>query len=256
LRSFAEAVLPYATPLPVSTDLNILLGALVESIPHDRVANFAAGEPTNDASVERHRGLLVKQIRADLDTFAAEMSHRIALHLSHLGLLKRFQARCQAYDATELRTLVEKTEASNVEKVLTKRAALFLFDQGLNPLFDVQLAKYKPDLFDTSLYVEAKWYGKNPKRKLTKAPWQIWEAWNDLNALHEVREAFFLIFRTGGPLVKADDVRHAGISIFPIVVDIARPEESGHGSKEQPVYLDASILLPRGAPEVAEGIPE
>ena len=36
---------------------------------------------------------------------------------------------------------------------------------------------------------------------LKMAPWQLWSTWNGIVGTHDVREAFLLVVRLGGPLV-------------------------------------------------------
>jgi hypothetical protein len=141
-------------------------------------------------------------------------------------------------------------KSTKAELYATQTAAQFLFDEGLNPLFNAQIVRLRPDLFDPglphALYVEAKQYGTaNPKRMIEKATWQVWDTWNELDSGYKVREAFLLVFRRAGPLVTFDESAHLeGRTLFPILVDVAPPAKKGSRAKQKPIHISASELLP------------
>jgi hypothetical protein len=151
--------------------------------------------------------------------------------------------------AENLRLAIEKEFQSRPEEFLTLAAAEFLFDQGLNPLFNAPIVKLRPDLFDANLphalYVEAKQYDKNPRRTILRAVWQVWDTWNELDSQHQVREAFLLVFRRSGPLVTFDESVHLeGKTLYPVLVDIAPTSQKGSKAKEKPIHIGARELLP------------
>jgi hypothetical protein len=140
--------------------------------------------------------------------------------------------------------------------VLTLVAAEYLFDQGLNPLFNPQIVSLRPDLFDSTLshalYVEAKQYTdrRMPEMLVKKAAWQVWDTWNELDAQHKVVEAFLIVFRRSGPLLVFEGpARFHGRTLHPILVDIAPTSSKGSRQKDQPVQIATRDLLPRVAIE-------
>jgi len=162
-----------------------------------------------------------------LEIFLQDMALRIGIHLSHRALIMRFKTKCELFLADDLRTRMT-AKSTKAELYATQTAAQFLFDEGLNPLFNAQIVRLRPDLFDPrlphALYVEAKQYGTaNPKRMIEKATWQVWDTWNELDSGHKVREAFLLVFRRAGPLVTFDEFVHLeGRTLYPVVVDAFR----------------------------------
>jgi hypothetical protein len=185
-----------------------------------------------------------------LSMFLEDMALRIGIHLSHQALVKRFKAKCELFLAESLCAQVAMFPR-RAEILLTESAAQFLFDQGLNPLFNAQIVRLRPDLFDPNLphalYIEAKQYGEaDPKGMIEKATWQVWDTWNELDSSHQVREAFLLVFRISGPLVTFDKSAHLeGRTLYPILVDIAPPAKKGSRAKQKPIHISAQELLPR-----------
>jgi hypothetical protein len=140
--------------------------------------------------------------------------------------------------------------SGRAEEHLTLVAAEFLFDQGLNPLFNAPIVKLRPDLFDANLphalYVEAKQYERDPRAMIRRAAWQMWDTWNELDSCHQVREAFLLVFRRAGPLVTFDESAHLeGRTLYPFLVDIAPPSKKGSRANQKPIHISAQELLPR-----------
>lgn len=123
----------------------------------DRPAQTARADQTE---VEN----LARQARRDSGRLLAELGTRLGRTKSRLAVLRRFQTYAQWYARDELRAAVADAERADqrgeVEKVLTERLALFLFEHGLDPLWRPLLGRLEPDLLDPSttgrLYVEAK----------------------------------------------------------------------------------------------------
>lgn len=185
-----------------------------------------------------------------LEIFLQETALRIGTYLSHRALIMRFKTKCERFLADDLREHMIH-DSSRAESHAAHAAAHFLFDQGLDPLFNAQIVRLRPDLWDPNLphplYVEAKQYGKgSPRAMIQKAIWQVWDTWRELDANRKVREAFLLVFRTGGPLVVFEDSAHLeGRTLHPILVDIAPSDERGSSTKEKPISFTAADLLPQ-----------
>jgi hypothetical protein len=256
LRSFASSLVPPAGKHVASDGAWAFLDKYLEALPQVRVGNAALGLGTHDhekGDVVRYRA----QVLQDLETFEEELLHRIGLYWSHRALLQRFKTRCERFESEKLRALVDANSGS-AENALTLIAAEYLFDAGLNPLFDAAVVKLSPDLFDattpSALYIETKQYAASPRKELLEAPWQIWDTWHELDGQHDVREAFLLVFRRGGPLVTFDEfARHGGRTLYPILVDIAETRTKGSRASEAPIHISAVELLPkRTSPDEAK----
>jgi hypothetical protein len=177
---------------------------------------------------------------------------RVGTTLSLRNLVERFRMRSERYDAAELRSLADSAKRS-AENMLTDRLARFLFDQGLNPLTRPLVGKVQPDLYDRdlkyTLYVEAKQYRKREEAKhvIVKGARQIWDTLGSIATQHgDPREAFYVIFRRGGPrCALPPEVCDGDRIIYPVLVDIAKAEVSGSRQKEQPILIDKDDLLPR-----------
>lgn len=162
----------------------------------------------------------------------------------------RFKAKCERFMADRLREQMT-ADSRNAERYATEAILEFLFDHGLNPLFDVDIAGLRPDVLEPTsprpLYIEVKQYSKgSPKTVIQKALTQVWETWNRVDSTCSVREAFLLVFRIGGPLVLFEDtVTWEGRTLHPVLVDIAPSDEAGSRAREKSISFVAADLLPR-----------
>ncbi|OGQ94499.1 MAG: hypothetical protein A2521_15120 [Deltaproteobacteria bacterium RIFOXYD12_FULL_57_12] len=196
------------------------------------------------------------QMRRDIDLVVVEILRRVGLHLSYRALILRLKTRCERFDGDSLRERMERLSkmkpGARKEDLLTEHCARYLFDQGLNPLFNASIVRLRPDLFDSSsapeaLYVEAKQYSETNglRKKLQKATWQVWSTWSELEGSNRVSEGYLLVFRVGGPLVQFDDrVRFQNKTLYPILVDIAPPNMRGSREKSQPIHIAAAEMIP------------
>src|SRR6185369_4718974 len=246
LSGFARSlVLP--PRLASDNPLDLLLASL-GSLEQVRVANAALGLGKYDHERAKPDDYRDQIIRA-LEAVSEEVRHRIGLHLSNAALVNRFKTRCERFEAASLRAATS-ANPKKAEEILTVATAGYLFDQGLNPLFNAQIVSLRPDLFDSSgpcsLYVEAKQYQGAPRQTVVKAAWQVWDTWGELSSVHPVHEAFLLVFRRSGPLVVFDGPppRLNGRTLHPVVVDIAEPAIRGSRARTAPVHISAAELLP------------
>jgi hypothetical protein len=252
LRWAAERICPPHVQRVSLSQANLFeeVASLVAEMEGRDLSNVALGRDVRKSDVFDAKAK--REILADdLETLRQELVRRIGLHLSHLALVNRFKTKCERFRSAELRDRCTVT-ARSAEKALTLAAAEYLFDQGLNPLFNPQLVKLRPDLFDSALphalYIEAKQYGEGeiPKRLIKEAAWQVWDTWSELDAQHKVKEAFLVVFRRAGPLLVFEGpARFHGRTMHPILVDIAPTNEKGSRQKNQPVKISIQELLPR-----------
>jgi hypothetical protein len=182
----------------------------------------------------------------------AEVQARLGDVRSKLGLFQRFKTRCEWYDRERLTKLADEAKGS-AENRLTAELALFLFDQGLNPLIRPRVANQEPDILDPSLqgrvYVEAKQYkeSKGTREDVRTGARQIWAMLATLRGTkYEVQEAFFPIFRRGGPryVLPRSPLRHGGAVMYPLLIDLAPSKESGSQLRENEIEIPPEELLP------------
>lgn len=223
----------------------------------DLIFGSAGGFGSSDGSGGERWRLDSEATRArrDLALLHQDIKDSLLLKRSNLGLLKQFQARCERFDAPELRDVSSQTQH---EASLTRRLARFLFDQGLDPLVDPTIAELRPDVFvprtESPVYVESKQYSADgdPRDVVRKALRQVLDTWGRLRSTYPVDEAFLAIFRRGGPRVEIRDVlRIHGRTLYTVLIDIAEPSQSGSRQKVDPVTIDDAEVV-----EIAAGVDE
>jgi hypothetical protein len=214
----------------------------------DKLHDDLYGSSRGDGKVAKD---WVTRLRPVVARFHEGLRARVGARRSLLGLLHRFKSRCEWHDGERLRTIMARTGAH--ENDLTAEFARWLFDQGLNPITQPLMAGLEPDLLDPSfrptVYVEAKRYksAKGSRDHLRKGIFQLHDTVARLNGTpYQVREAFFLVFREGGPrYVIPDTVRGEGWVVFPVLVDISPASESGSRQKDRPIVIPAEEWMPK-----------
>ncbi|WP_147444960.1 hypothetical protein [Corallococcus sp. CA053C] len=176
-----------------------------------------------------------------------DLIRRIGTRRSLIALLHRFKERCEWHDRDRLRKLAEQSKRP--EDVLTAELARWLFDQGLSPLTRPLAGGLQPDLLDPSvLYVEAKRYrdGKKARHHIIQGTHELYDAVTRIKGTkYDITEAFYVVFREGGPRFKLPEViRGDGWVTLPIVIDIAPLTESGSRQKNKPIELGEDELGP------------
>jgi hypothetical protein len=177
---------------------------------------------------------------------------KVGTRRSAIALLRRFKTRCQTHDRKRMQEL--GADPNVIEPRLTSELALWLFDQGLNPLTEVPIAGLRLDLLDASkdpsasLYVEAKQYkdGDPIRQRIQRGMYQVYTSVGRLRGDQiDVTEAFLVIFRRSGALVHLpDEVPASDYVVFPIVIDIAPEELTGSRERAQPIEMTVEELRP------------
>jgi hypothetical protein len=186
--------------------------------------------------------------RNDASLLFNELRQRVLLGWSRQSIVRRYAARCQAFDAARLRE-VAAAETRKAEDELTRDFARYLFDQGLTPLLNVEIGRLRPDVIDiagrTTFYVEAKQYSeRNPRSMLLKAYQQVWSTWGRLRAQYTCPEAFLVVFRRSGPRVELPaELRFTGLILHSVLIDISA--DAGSTEKQSPIEFAAHELLPQ-----------
>ena len=216
---------------------------------HSREELAVVHERDTTKEAKRKLATTLRLIRADLAIARHDVCHRLAVGASHVALVRRFAARSERYDAERFRSLVKKN-SRRAEGVLTQEFARFLFDQGMNPLVDPKIAGLRPDVLephlDAPVYVEAKQYAaRSPLPMLRKAVAQVWDTWGRLSSTYEIREAFLVVFRLGGPRLPLPEfVSHGRNRLYLQLVDIGEERLSGSKQRLQPLEVPPELFQP------------
>jgi hypothetical protein len=111
------------------------------------------------------------------------------------------------------------------------------------------LASAPPTCPTWSFYVEAKQYQGTSKRAyIVNGVKQLWDTVATFRGTdHELREAFYVVFRVGaGPRYTFPaDVHAEGVTLYPILIDIAPNDTIGSRQKYAAEQIEADELLPR-----------
>ena len=250
LRGVRARVLPVPPKRgpDVTADDSVL--ELVRYRAEDVAARVVHGDanPTREGQVGVQ--LMADEVAEDARTLREELLLRIGLARSRISLVRRYAARCEAFDAERLRAACAEA-SSHAERILTLDFARFLFDAGLTPLLEATASGLRPDVLHLApsslFYVEAKQYdGTGAKAQLRKAYAQVWSTWARLRKIYPCDEAFLVVFRRGGPYVELPAViRWAGLRLYSVVADIST--EAGSREKTRVELITESDLQP--APE-------
>ena len=130
-----------------------------------------------------------------------------------------------------------------------EEAALWFFDQGLNPISKPLTGNLEPDLLDPlskpKLYIEAKRY--KDKSGLGKAVSGVRQVADTMQRLlpapFNLTEAVLLVFREDGPLLVLPPVIMVGEwRLLTVVVDLS-PGKSGSKQKSDPIEYKVADLI-------------
>ena len=241
-----EGVLAVLNPPPVASSIN---RDRVERMAQDL---FTGKQAFRSAVYGDGKTESLSKPLTECKAFAERLYEGLRLKVgssrSALALLRRFKTRCQVHDRKRLQRIAARAD----ERALTAELALWLFDQGLNPITEVPIAGVRPDILDasrnpgSSLYVEAKQYKKGDaiRHRIQRAMYQVYTSVGRLRGDHlDVTEAFLVIFRPSGALVHLPEEMPAGdYVIFPIVIDIA--QRTGSRETARPITMSLEELRP------------
>lgn len=172
----------------------------------------------------------------------AGLTHRV----SQEGLIRRFAARCESFEAAQIRQRAEQSKGK-VEAELTIEFALYLFDAGYDPIINPEISGLKPDLLDAGgapgLYVEVKQSKELTSTYLRGAVAQVLDTWQRLATRFELPESILLVFRLGGaPVQVPSELITPQGRLLIRVVNLAPTSISGSRA-EKPVRLSPEDLL-------------
>lgn len=204
------------------------------------------------AAISPSDGQDVGQVYAEIDDDSQllheELRFRIGQVRSRRALVRRYAARCEAFDAKRLRDLCTR-DTRNAERLLTLDMARYLFDSGMSPLLDATVSGLRPDILHITpsslFYTEAKQYFRKYSRaQIRSAIVQVWGTWGRLRHAHPSREAFLVIFRRSGPWLEVPPVvRHENLRLYIVVADLS--QMAGSRDREQTICLTEKEILPQ-----------
>jgi hypothetical protein len=186
-------------------------------------------------------------LRDDVASVCRGLRRKLEGLRSREALLASYRLRCEWYDVRGIEELLEHVaDERRKEDLLADHLALFLFDAGWRPLTRAMVGRLQPDLLDAppfqpSFYVEAKQYADaaGARTAIADGPRQIWSTAHRLRARFDLQEAFLVVFRRGGPLLRfAGPATAQGLTLRPVLVDLAPGGQSG--SRQGPI-LDVSV---------------
>jgi hypothetical protein len=172
------------------------------------------------------------RMRSDTKRVYEHVRMRIGAERSLLAVFERYRQRCVWYEAERLRA-VAASGPGKPEDRLTETLAAYLFDHGLNPLTRPLVGRVQPDLLGQgspfSFYVEAKQYTKAAPGYLLKGMHQVWDMLDELRGKNlDVSEAYYVIFRRGGPRYSFEPrVQYRDRVVHILVIDIAPTNQRG-----------------------------
>ncbi len=193
---------------------------------------------------------LIRSMRVAVKRVGVELRARIGTTRSRLATIDRFRARAEWHDRDRLFSIAAEAKGRR-EGALRDELALYLFDQGLNPLPEVPLGPARADVLDfdarSSFLLEAKQYADGTE--ITGALKAAFRQTVDTAALlsgagYGIEEAFVVLFRRGGPRIAlpVEPVVFEGIRWYLRLIDIAPAEETASRNRNTPVEHAAEHL--------------
>lgn len=228
--------------------------------PHLLISVERSWEDLLDQLVDGRRELsdfsaapaFVAAMRNAAQRLGLELRGRIGTTRSRIALIERYKARCEWHDRDRLRALAAEASGQR-ENALRDDLALYLFDQGLNPISEARLGeRSRADIFDpdprSSFYLEAKQYdkGTSPIAALRAAFTQALDTAAALaGSGHEAEEAFIVVFRLGGSrlALPREPIPFDGLKWHLRLINIAPPEEDASKNREAPRHVSPEELL-------------
>lgn len=196
-------------------------------------------------------------IQSDAKLVYERLRESVGETLSLLATIRRFKQRCEWYDANRLRTIAVENSGTG-EDLLTEQAAIYLFDQGVDPLLKPMMGRLQPDLIGLGrwpLYIESKLAKASTSRSYLKRG--LFQMWSTLGRIRtnglRIREAFYIVFRLDGPLYILPETLHGeGITIYPTLIDLGLGETSGARQSDPPRQISAAEVGPESEADQAD----
>ncbi len=168
---------------------------------------------------------------------------------AHEQIVNRYKIRCMWYDPSEVHNLGLQSDG---EVALTRHLALYLYDQGLPVVSRLRVGIHEPDVAELgqgAILIEVKKYHaqERPSRvreKLIRGLAQLHAYLNAFEAHTEIREAYYVVYRLGGPLVEMPRyVRTPRFNICTVLIDMGEAHESGSRQSRPVVITEADLTF-------------
>jgi hypothetical protein len=224
-------------------ELSFLTEDIIKAVyEYNRYQSDFSDDPNMAAFKERRRRCEV-HLRRIYET----LREKIGTHLSHLQLINKYKTRCMWYDYTRMRDLVNSDSRENVshrEHRLTVDLARYLFDNGVTSLYRAKFGIHEVDLVDPSskspIFVEAKAYvsSEGTRKRLIDGIAQVHSYLNNITSKYMIEEAYYVIFRLGGPLYDLPSkINFHRYIIIPIIIDLGASRISG-SQQPKPITIN------------------
>jgi len=193
---------------------------------------------------------IIRDRKGDLRRVYEAVRQEIGTTRLHFQLLDRYKTRCQWYNQEYLRQQVTRAGkfVRGREDILTRDLALPLYDRGITVLYKTKLGKHEVDLHELDakhpMFIEAKAYiDRGAKRDLVSGIGQLHAYLSSYEAHKNISEAFYVIFRLGGPIYELPRIiRTNRFTIYPVLIDLGLSSESGR-RQPKPVIISKEEVL-------------
>jgi hypothetical protein len=178
--------------------------------------------------------IFAAEVSNDALTISSEFHSRLGGTASARWLLQRYARRCRWLRLDEMREAVATGQPREKELLLTRDAAVFLFDQGLNVLTEQSLGQHRYDVIGGSLLVEGKILSarKSPISVVANGLAQLQSY--DAALKHEglTLEPFLVLFRLGGRVADLpSDYLIGSMRVTIVLIDLSPSSETGSKAK-------------------------
>ncbi len=175
----------------------------------------------------------------------------ISTALLHRQILNRYKTRCMWYDFEEMWNLVSDPKGNFVsdrEKKMTLHLARFLFDNGVSVIYRMRAGQHEMDMVDPDatkpLLIEAKVYKDSGTREeIIEGIAQLHSYLNNLSASKDINEAYYVVYRFGGPLYELpEEIPTNRFLLSTILIDVGKSRESG-SRQPKPVIISKDEIV-------------
>ncbi|HKR10934.1 MAG TPA: hypothetical protein VJT15_02660 [Pyrinomonadaceae bacterium] len=221
----------------------------VRDLAYGPITKFADYKPANlsDVGIQKK----IEDLKKSLKRVYEAVRQEVGTTGLRLDLLNRYKIRCQWYNHEFLRNSILKSDGEfirNREDVLTRDLSLYLFDQGVTSIYRPQLGRHEYDLLELDvrqpMFIEAKAYKQSSaKAELVSGVSQLHSYLSSLEAHKDISEAFYVIYRLGGPIYEfPQQISTSRFTIYPIIVDLGLSDESGR-NQPKPILLSEEEIM-------------